>query len=1153
MEQQQPSSLLQRYRRDRRKLLEFLLSSGLIKELRTRSGPTTNVDFDNLSADYILDCVKSGGVVDVSEATKKYYADYAYPVMIQSQLRNSYFLLSDPDLAGSPPRREPPPVKMNRTTKVQSPSNGQLTFSNAEKLTTSRDDIGLNYEEATTSSMTPVVDSEIPPLGLPRLKTGFSDDDLRESAYELLLAAMCLYGVEIYSVEERKKEKTSKVFPRLKSKRDKRHQQYQSSEQHPELIDTVRIQMQISEAMDACTRRSLMPWASGRQCGHIDLPQISIGLLSGIFKSDFVNEKYYMQWKCRQANILEELLFSSNLCETDHQTIRSCLAKIRDAKEWDVAMSPIERVEVLSTIRQVALKVSSLPGKFGVQREVYYWTASYHLNIRLYEKLLFGVFDVLEEGQLIEEANDVLMLFKFTWSTLGITQKMHNALYGWILFQQFVRTDEGMLLESAVLELQKVLSAEEDDGKEGQYMNSLLCSRKFNDSHIELSLVKAIFLSISIWCDSKLQDYHLHFCRKPCNFRRVMNLVSAVGVLASGDYGEVKLTRWDSMNDDVARKFKTYIERSTEAAYVRVAKLMVSESKVKRMHPLALLANELRLVAQREFNMFFPVLRNQCPESFIISAMMLHQFYGERLKPFLEGVLSLSEDARSVLPAADMLDHELTQLYNSALKENGLHLPFEQDLDHYPIGKFSGPLIIDWVIAQHAHILGWTGRAFDLEDWEPLSYQQKQGASVIEIFRILEETVDQFFGLNLPMDVTHLQAILSVIFHSLDSYLLKLLNQLVKKNHLYPSAPPLTRYTETVIPTTKKKLLKHTLLDDNVSNKLNVLTTPKLCVRLNTLQYIQKQIGMLEEGIRKSWALVRTSLDRKWGKEVSPEIPESDVITSSEAMDELFATTFNSIRDTATDAIDKISDFIGAKVVFWDLRDVILSHLYLGNVESARLDNLLPHIDTVLDSICGLIDDSLRDLVVSSICRASLEGFAWVLLDGGPSRAFSDSDIKMMEDDLKILKEFFIADGEGLPRSLVEKEAKSAEHILSLYSLETETVIQMLMAASEHISMGLDSHKHGPMHLEDTHTLMRVLCHKKDREASKFLKRHFQLPLSSDYDDTPSRQSNLKSPLVADLLKRSTSSHWTKTSQHSFKSFKKKLQEATSEIRNVAW
>lgn len=65
-------------------------------------------------------------------------------------------------------------------------------------------------------------------------------------------------------------------------------------------------------------------------------------------------------------------------------------------------MSASGRVEVLSSIRQVALKLSSLPGQFGILSETYYWNAAYHLNIRLYEKLLFGMFDVLDECQLIE-------------------------------------------------------------------------------------------------------------------------------------------------------------------------------------------------------------------------------------------------------------------------------------------------------------------------------------------------------------------------------------------------------------------------------------------------------------------------------------------------------------------------------------------------------------------------------------------------------------------------------------------------------------------------------------------------------------------------------------------------------------------------------
>ncbi|XP_065858206.1 protein unc-13 homolog isoform X2 [Euphorbia lathyris] len=974
------------------------------------------------------------------------------------------------------------------------------------------------------------------------------------------------------SSEDRKKEKSPKFLSGLKSKKDKMlsqsqslrrqssqsmgrqssqsgRQSSQSAGRHSELIEIFRVQMQISEAMDASIRRNLMQLAARRVHGQVDHPHISLGQLNGIFRSDFHNEKSYMQWKNRQANILEEFLcFSVNAMIDKHLTVRSDIAKIRDEK-WDTIMSPSERVAVLASIRQVAVNSSSLPGQFGIQGETNYWTSSYHMNIRLYQKLLFSVFDLLDEGQLIKEADEILSLIKLTWSTLGITKKVHDALYGWVLFQQFVETAEEALLEKAVLELQKVLCVEEADGKEEDYINTIICSRQCDGHEQKLNVVSAICLSIRIWCDSTLQDYHLHYDQKPSCFRTMMALLSVVGFCTSVDCGKIKLSKSPTSNDQISSKLKSCVRTSIEEAYRRVARKIDLESKVQGMHPLEVLAKELKLIAEREFNVFWPVLCQWCPQALMISTVLLHQFYGERLKPFLEGVSALSEEVRLVLPGAEMLDRYLTQLHSLAVEANGLIHPINQKLDHYLIGEVSKPLILDWVISQHAHILEWTGRASDIEDWEPLSFHQRQAASVVEVFRIVEETVDQFFGLNLPMDITHLQALLSIIFHSMDAYLLKMLNQLVEKRHLYPSASPLTRYTETTIPVIKKRLLAYSpLLDDNVNYKLKDLTIPKLCIRLNTLQYIQKQIGILEDGIRKSWAMVQSSHSQK----LNEPLETSSLLTCNETIDALFSTTFSIIKETATGAINKICDFTGARVVFWDLRDKFLFHLYHGDVESSRLESFLPHVDSVLDLICGLIDDTLRDLLVLSIFRASVEAYVWVLLDGGPSRAFSDSDVSMMEDDFIMLKDFFIAEGEGLPRSVVDQEAKFAQQILGLFSLQTETVIKMLMNASEHISVGLDSHKHGHMQLENAHTLIRVLCHKKDREASKFLKRQYDLPMSSEYDDTPAKDSALRSPFISDILKRSYSTHWTNGGQSSFKSIKKKLQEATSEIRNVA-
>lgn len=81
---------------------------------------------------------------------------------------------------------------------------------------------------------------------------------------------------------------------------------------------------------------------------------------------------------------------------------------------------------------------------------------------------------------------------------------------------KFVGTDEGTLLEHAVIQLQRVVSTEEDDWNEGQYMDSIICLKESNGSQTKLNLVQAIFLYIGTWCDSKLQDYHLHFSAVSC-------------------------------------------------------------------------------------------------------------------------------------------------------------------------------------------------------------------------------------------------------------------------------------------------------------------------------------------------------------------------------------------------------------------------------------------------------------------------------------------------------------------------------------------------------------------------------------------------------------------------------------------------------------
>lgn len=68
--------------------------------------------------------------------------------------------------------------------------------------------------------------------------------------------------------------------------------------------------------MDTCIRRNLVQLATLRTGEQIDLPQLALGLLVGIFKSDFPNEKLYMKWKTRQVNELQYCFFLLSLCNS---------------------------------------------------------------------------------------------------------------------------------------------------------------------------------------------------------------------------------------------------------------------------------------------------------------------------------------------------------------------------------------------------------------------------------------------------------------------------------------------------------------------------------------------------------------------------------------------------------------------------------------------------------------------------------------------------------------------------------------------------------------------------------------------------------------------------------------------------------------------
>lgn len=63
---------------------------------------------------------------------------------------------------------------------------------------------------------------------------------------------------------------------------------------------------------------------------------------------------------------------------------------------------PAQHAEALRSLRGVGLALAERVGRGDHTGEVCHWADGYHLNVRLYAKLLGSVFDVLDEGQLVE-------------------------------------------------------------------------------------------------------------------------------------------------------------------------------------------------------------------------------------------------------------------------------------------------------------------------------------------------------------------------------------------------------------------------------------------------------------------------------------------------------------------------------------------------------------------------------------------------------------------------------------------------------------------------------------------------------------------------------------------------------------------------------
>ncbi|KAL5570574.1 hypothetical protein UlMin_027149 [Ulmus minor] len=1114
MDEENELELLQRYRRDRRILLDFLLSGSLIKKVVMPPGAVSldDVDLDQVSVDYVLNCAKKGGMLELSEAIRDYHDHVGLPQMNNTGSAGEFFLVTDNESSGSPPKRAPPPVpefmpppaytptpvltpppdltppvadiasspvasSVSKSMSFNSTQVRELTIDDIEDF----DDDDVEEVDNIRSSRRNRNDATDLALGLPSFVTGISDDDLRETAYEILLACAGASGGLIVPSKEKKKDKKSKLMRKLgRSRSESITSQSQQAPGLVGLLESMRVQMEISEAMDIRTRQGLLNALSGKVGKRMDALLIPLELLCCISRTEFSDKKAFIRWQKRQLNILEEGLINHpaiGFGESGRKAseLRILLAKIEESEFLPPSTGELQRVECLRSLREIAIPLAERAARGDLTGEVCHWADGYYLNVRLYEKLLLSVFDMLDEGKLTEEVEEILELLKSTWRVLGITETIHYTCYAWVLFRQHVITGDQGILQHAIVQLKKIPLKEQRGAQERIHLKSLRTKAEGEMGSQDMSFLQSFLSPIQKWADKQLRDYHLNFAERPVTME---NIVAVAMISRRLLLEEPDVVHSTSITD--RDQIESYISSSIKNEFARILQA-VDKVDMKHEHPLTLLAEECKKFLKKDSTIFMPILSQRHPQATVVSASLLHRLYGNKLKPFLDVAEHLTEDVVSVFPAADNLEQYIIAIMTSACEEEAVEV-FSKKLALYQIESISGTLVLRWVNSQLGRILGWVERSILQERWEPISPQQRHGSSIVEVYRIVEETVDQFFGLKVPMRSSELSSLFRGVDNAFQVYANNVVEKLASKEDLIPPAPVLTRYKKEagLKAFVKKELFDPRLPDEKRSIEIDVLTTPTLCVQLNTLYYGISQLNKLEDSIWERWT-------RKKPRDKFPKKSMDEKTKSFSQKD-----SFDGSRQSINAAIDRICEYTGTKIVFWDLRVPFIDGLYKPSVSLSRLEAVIEPLDMELSQLCTIIVEPLRDRIVTSLLQAALDGLLRVLLDGGSSRVFSTADAKLFEEDLEVLKEFFISGGDGLPRGVVENQVARARHVIKLLGYETRELIEDLKSAG-----GLEMQSSRSKLGADSNTLLRILCHRSDSEASQFLKKQYKIPKST--------------------------------------------------------
>ncbi|KAF6173688.1 hypothetical protein GIB67_000590 [Kingdonia uniflora] len=470
----------------------------------------------------------------------------------------------------------------------------------------------------------------------------------------------------------------------------------------------------------------------------------------------------------------------------------------------------------------------------------------------------------------------------------------------------------------------------------------------------------------------RLLDYHESFRKGTVGLMENL-LPFSLSVAKILNEGISNFERGDGVEDSAGSRVDYFIKSSVRNAFSKMLEIggndkIVEAEDEEASEGLLRLAKETKELATKEKENFSPVLNRWHPIAAGVAEMTLHNCYGTVLKEYLTGVSTLSNKVIGVLRRAGRLDKVLIQMVaeNSVDCEDGER------------------------------------RAKETETWNPKSKTEPNTQSSVEMLKLAEEVVGDFFEIPIGISDDLVQELADGLESLFQDYI-SLVSLCRSKQSYIPTLPPLIRCNKDSRFLKLWRKASHCRVrteeshkggsaDDHHPRPSTSHGTQRFYIRLNTLHHILSELHFLDK-----------SLSQCPCQNPSPHNRYSNSRKHLSASPSYFDLARSSIQ-AASQHVLEVATF---RLIFLDSNIAFYNSLYVGDVTNARIYPALRNLKQNLTFLAAIVIDRAQPLAVKEVMKASFEAFLMILLVEGSARIFLKLDHEMISEDFESLKRVF--------------------------------------------------------------------------------------------------------------------------------------------------